>query len=180
MGIDWSSQCRAAVTRPLEEKRDALNSSYITLVAAFAVVAAAAAVMLVQHLRCGSEQWPKYAHFLVLTCCGCLFGKTKSPVDSTRPYCCATLVELTKSLYAGMTAWAANLECVNRSYDSDSEVFKNSSEPALLAQQQRLLVRYDTFAAVYQFTQVNPSESVPVVFFMSHCIVRVPYDALVL
>ncbi len=70
-----------------------------------------------------------------------------------------------------MTAWAANLESINRYYDSDSEIFKNSSEPALLAQQQRLLVRYDTFAAVYQFTQVNPSESAPVFIFISHSIV---------
>ncbi len=75
MGVDWSSQCRAAVNRPFDEKRDALNSSYTTLVTAFAVVAAAAAFMLVQHLRCGAEQWKNYARFLGLTCCGCLFGK---------------------------------------------------------------------------------------------------------
>ena len=75
MGVDWSSQCRAAVNRPFDEKRDALNSSYITLVTTFAVVAAAAAFMLVQHLRCGAEQWKNYARFLGLTCCGCLFGK---------------------------------------------------------------------------------------------------------
>ena len=91
MGIDWSSQCHAAVTRPLEEKRDALNSSYITLVAAFAVVAAAAAVMLVQHLRRGSDQWQNYAHFLGLTCCGCLFGKSISPVRPAAQLQCNSL-----------------------------------------------------------------------------------------
>ena len=59
MGVDWSSQCRAAVNRPFDEKRDALNSSYITLVTTFAVVAAVAAFMLVQHLRCIlSIYWP--------------------------------------------------------------------------------------------------------------------------
>ena len=75
MGADWSSRCNAAVNRPLAEKRFALNSSYITLVGAFAVVAAISAFMLVRHVRYGVHQWRKYARFLGLTFFGCLFGK---------------------------------------------------------------------------------------------------------
>ena len=56
-----------------------------------------------------------------------------------------------------MTAWAANLESLSTFYDLDSESFRNTTDPTLLVQQQRLYIRYDTFASVYQFTQVNPS-----------------------
>ena len=54
-----------------------------------------------------------------------------------------------------MTAWAANLESTSTFFYLDSESFRNTTDPTLLAQQQRHYIRYDTFASVYQFTQVN-------------------------
>ena len=60
------------------------------------------------------------------------------------------------ALAAGLTAWAANARSVNSYFDSDAAIYKDSDSAALRAQQQRLLMQYDVFAAVYQFTQVSP------------------------
>jgi hypothetical protein len=55
---------------------------------------------------------------------------------------------------AGLAAAAAGVKSIDSFYDSDSELFKNATSLSLLAQQQRLVMQYDIFAAVYQFTQV--------------------------
>ncbi len=49
------------------------------------------------------------------------------------------------------------MRSVNSFYESDSEPYKNSTVPSLQAQQQLLLMQYDIWASVYQFTQVNGS-----------------------
>ena len=56
---------------------------------------------------------------------------------------------------SGLTAWAANVRSVNSFYESDSEPYKNSTVPSLQAQKQLLLMQYDIWASVYQFTQVK-------------------------
>ena len=56
----------------------------------------------------------------------------------------------------GLTAWAANARSVNSYYESASEPYQNTSVPSLQAQQQLLLMQYDIWASVYQFTQVTP------------------------
>jgi len=56
---------------------------------------------------------------------------------------------------SGLTAWAANVRSVNSYYESASEPYKNSTVPSLQVQQQRLLMQYDIWASVYQFTQVK-------------------------
>lgn len=58
------------------------------------------------------------------------------------------------------------MESSSTFYDLDSESFRNTTDLTLLAHQQRLYIRYDTFASVYQFTQVNPS--CPLVMFSGH------------
>lgn len=55
---------------------------------------------------------------------------------------------------AGLAATAANVKSIDSFFDSESEPFKNATSLPLLAQQQRLMMQYDIFATVYQFTQV--------------------------
>jgi hypothetical protein len=78
MGVDWSKQCQTASSRPLAEKRNALDSSYYTLVAAYALVAVLSFGMIVRHLRSRAELWRNYAPFLVLTCAGSVLGELMS------------------------------------------------------------------------------------------------------
>lgn len=148
MGVDWSKQCLAASSRPLPEKRDATNSSYYSLVGAYALVAAVSFYMLVRHLRLRIERWANYAKFLGLSCAGSLLGDLPCAHRSSRVFC------ETRHDVAGLTAWAANARGVNSFFDSDSEPYKNTTDASLLAQQQRLIMQYDAMAAVYQFTQV--------------------------
>jgi hypothetical protein len=80
------------------------------------------------------------------TCAGSVFGKRSASV--ARSLSCL-------SAAAGLTAWAANARSVNSYFDSDAAIYKDTDSADLRAQQQRLLLQYDVFAAVYQFTQVS-------------------------
>ena len=151
MGVDWSKQCLAASSRPLAEKRDATNSSYYSLVAAYALVAAVSFYMLMSHLRLRTERWANYAKFLGLSCAGSLLGD----LPCARAFC------EPRHDVAGLTAWAANARGVNSFFDSDSEPYKNATDASLLAQQQRLIMQYDAMASVYQFTQVLHARAAP-------------------
>jgi hypothetical protein len=146
MGADWSKLCQAAVGRSPADRIAATNSSYYSLAAAFAVVSALSFCLLLHHLRARDNLWRDYVWFLSLTCAGSVFGKRSASV--ARSLSCL-------SAAAGLTAWASNARSVNSYFDSDAAIYKDTDSAALRAQQQRLLLQYDVFAAVYQFTQVS-------------------------
>jgi hypothetical protein len=75
MGVDWSKQCRAASSRPLAERMNALHSSYYSLAATHALIAVFSFCMLVNQLRSRAELWKNYARFLGLTCAGSVLGE---------------------------------------------------------------------------------------------------------
>jgi hypothetical protein len=74
MGIDWSKQCYAARAQEPARRLSAVNSSFYTLVAAFAVVALASAFKLLRHVRAPTDLWKQYVWFVGLTCVGNLLG----------------------------------------------------------------------------------------------------------
>ena len=75
--------------------------------------------------------------------------------------CCAPSDAYSCNTATGLTAWAANARSVNSYYESASEPYDNSTVPSLQAQQQLLLMQYDIWASVYQFTQVTVLCMVP-------------------
>ena len=75
--------------------------------------------------------------------------------------CCAPSNAYSCNTATGLTAWAANARSVNSYYESASEPYDNSTVPSLQAQQQLLLMQYDIWASVYQFTQVKACTVLP-------------------
>ncbi len=74
MGADWSKLCQTATGRSESDRIAAVNSSYYSLTAAFAVVSALSLCLLLHHLRARIDLWRHYAWFLSLTCAGSLLG----------------------------------------------------------------------------------------------------------
>ena len=78
MGVNWSSACAAAQARPLQAALDALYSSNVILLLAYALAAIAFAVRWAQWRRLSPDRcdavWPLYGWFCGLAAAGNLFG----------------------------------------------------------------------------------------------------------